>query len=120
MTFFNRAIEFFDAQLLVVTACAWINIYQVNRQVIERSLSYGTSFGCLALSATGLLALFAYLLVESSRLKKQAIKGRVGAIYVGYMVRRDAKSAILTLICSIGRRFALGAIITFGEGNPMV
>ena len=31
LTFFNRTINFFDAQLLVVTACAWINIYQVNR-----------------------------------------------------------------------------------------
>ena len=99
MTFFNRTIKFFDTQLLVVTACAWINIYQVNRQAIERSLSYDISVGCLALTATGSLALFVYLLVESSRLNKQVIKDRVGAIYEGYMVCRDAKSAIVTLIC---------------------
>ena len=62
-------INFFDPQLLVVTTCAWINIYQVHREAIERSLSYDMSIGCLAFTAIGLLALFVYLLVDSSRLK---------------------------------------------------
>ena len=35
-------------------------------------------------------------------------------------MHRDAKSAIATLICSIGRRLALGAVITFGEGDPLM
>ena len=34
LTLFNRTINFLDTQLLVVTTCAWINIYQVDRQVI--------------------------------------------------------------------------------------
>ena len=40
LTLFNRVIDFVDASLLVVTTCAWINIYQVNRKAIDLSLSY--------------------------------------------------------------------------------
>ena len=33
---------------------------------------------------------------------------------------RDAKSALVTLLCSLVRRIVLGVVITFGESNPLV
>ena len=45
---------------------------------------------------------------------------RVGAIYKGYVVHRDAKPAILTILASIVRRVMLGSVLTFGVSNPLV
>ena len=73
MTFFNRTIKFFDTQLLVVTACAWINIYQVDRQVIEKSLSYDVSIGSLVMTGACMIGLFTYLFVNSRQLEAQEI-----------------------------------------------
>ena len=91
LTLFNRTINFLDTQLLVVTTCAWINIYQVDRQVIEKSLSYDVSIGTLVTTGACIIALFTFLFVKSRQLNSQEIKDRVGAIYTGYVVHRDAK-----------------------------
>ena len=45
---------------------------------------------------------------------------RVGASYKGYVVHRDAKPAILTILASIVRRVMLGSVLTFGVSNPLV
>ena len=100
--------------MLVVTTCAFINIYQVNRQVIDMSFSYYVAIVSLALTTVCLVSLFTYLFAKSSQLQSQVIENRVGAIYMGYVVHRDAKKTLITLFCQIGRRVMLGAIITFG------
>ena len=64
-TLFNRVINLVDGSLLVVTTCAWINIYQVHRAAIEPSLSYSVAISALALIAVSLTALFTYMLVKS-------------------------------------------------------
>ena len=106
--------------MLVVTTCACINIYQVNRQVIDQSFSYDVAIVSLVLTAMCLVSLFTYLFAKSSQLESQAIEDRVGAMYTGYVVHRDAKKTLITLLCQIGRRVMLGVVITFGEGNPLV
>ena len=45
---------------------------------------------------------------------------RVGASYKGYVVHRDAKSSILTILASTVRRVMLGSVLTFGVSNPLV
>ena len=45
---------------------------------------------------------------------------RVGAIYKGFVVHRDAKFAMLTIFCSLVRRIMLGAVLTFGEGDLLI
>ena len=45
---------------------------------------------------------------------------RVGAIYKGFVVHRNAKFAMLTIFCSLVRRIMLGAVLTFGEGDLLV
>ena len=45
---------------------------------------------------------------------------RVGAIYLGYNVKRTAKSAIVTILHSIVRRLTIGVIITFAEKNILI
>ena len=71
LTLFNRTINFLDTQLLIVTTCAWINIYQVDRQVIEKSLSYDVSIGSLAMSGACIIALFTFLFVKLRQLNSQ-------------------------------------------------
>ena len=45
---------------------------------------------------------------------------RVGAIYKGFVVHRDAKFAMLTIFFSLVRRIMLGAVLAFGEGDLLV
>ena len=44
----------------------------------------------------------------------------VGAIYKGFVVHRDAKFALITILFSIVRRIMLGSVLTFGESNLLV
>ena len=69
LTLFNRVINFVDGSLLAVTTCAWINIYQVNREAIDPSLSHSVSIAALTLIAASLTVLFTYLLVNSRNLE---------------------------------------------------
>ena len=85
--------------MLISTTCAWINIYQVNQQVIDPSFSYNVAIVSLSMLAVCLIALFTYLFAKSSQLESQEVKNRVGAIYSGYIVHRDAKKALITLLC---------------------
>ena len=73
LTFFNRTINFVDATLLLITSSAWINIYQVNRQAIDKNSSFYIATGALALTAACLVALFTYLLIKASKLKKKVV-----------------------------------------------
>ena len=118
--YFNRIIIFLDSQILVITTCACINIYQVNRKVVDQNFSYDAANVSLVLITASLLSLFTYLLKKSSILESQSVKDRVGAIYTGFVVHRDAKKALLTLFCQIGRRVMLGVVVTFGANNLLV
>ena len=69
LIFFNRIISFFDTSLLVITTCAWINIYQVDRGAIIKSLSYHVSVFALTLITVSLAALFIYLASKASKLE---------------------------------------------------
>ena len=73
LTLFNRTINFLDASLLVVTTCAWINIYQVDRQVIEKSLSYDVAIASLVMTGASIIGLFTYLFVNSHQLTAEEI-----------------------------------------------
>ena len=67
--------------------------------MIDPSFSYNVAIVSLGLVAVGLISLFTYLFAKSSQLESQAVKNRVGAIYSGYVVHRDAKKALVTLFC---------------------
>ena len=85
--------------MLIVTTCACINIYQVKRQAIDPGFSYNVAIVSLSLIAVCFVSLFTYLFAKSHQLESQAVMNRVGAIYSGYVVHRDAKKTLVTLVC---------------------
>ena len=109
-----------DATLLVLSTCAWINIYQVDHQAADKSLSYGVSIGIFILLGACMIALFTYLYIKLKELATETVTLRVGQIYSGYVVHRDALYSVVTLFSSISRRIVLGAVITYGEENPLL
>lgn len=120
-TLFNRIITFVDSSLLVMSTCAWINVYQVWRGTIEYSMSYYTSVVILALIFVYLIALIGYLYAKRRVLHSDdSVKLRVGQIYEGYATHRAAASTIAIIFCSASRRMLLSSVLTFGANNQLV
>ena len=84
------------------------------------SLSYAVSIGALVLIGSCIVSLFIYLIMKLKKLKSKSVKRRVGSIYSGYVVRRDTKYSVATILCSIFRRILISLVITFGKSSPLI
>ena len=67
-TFFNRILVFVEAEILVVTTCCWINLYQVSRGIIKRDISFYFSIVLLSVISVIVIIFFIYLLFKADKL----------------------------------------------------